>query len=171
MASGIENEIMAVLYSYDEYRAGHKSFFISAEEVIAQIDPEAIRQSRLGSFLNSEVGRMLKTIDKRFESLQKRVGTAGGRKRGVRFKQVIKGSEERLHALKNLRKRASLLKPTPPSQFGGGSKAVTLEQKAARVRWEREGDWYLVINDEDIETEVNVPSSVDVQELIKEEQF
>ena len=170
MASGIENEIMAVLYSYDEYRAGHKDFFICAEEIIAQIDPEAIRQSRLGSFLNSEVGRILKSIDKRFESVQKRTGSVS-RKRGVRFKQVIGGSEERLHAIKNLRKRAAILKPTPPSQFGGGSRAVTLEQKAARVRWEREGDWYLVISDGDIETEVNVPSSVDVQELIKEEQF
>jgi len=170
MASGIENEIMAVLYSYDEYRAGHKSFFISAEEVIAQIDQEAIRQSRLGSFLNSEVGRMLKSIDKRFESLQKRTSSVG-RKRGVQFKQVIKGSDERLEALKNLRNRASVMKPQPPSQFGGGSRAVTLEQKAAKVRWEREGDWYLVIKDEDIMTEVNVPCSVDIEELIKEEEF
>ena len=171
MASGIENEVMAVLYSYDEYRAGHKSFFIGAEDVVAQLDTEAIRQSRLGSFLNSEVGRILKSIDRRFESLQKRVGTAGGRRRGVRFKHPMADSHIRLEAIKNLRKRAAMLKPMPPSQFGGGSRAVTLEQKAAKIRWEREGDHYLVIRDEDIETEVNVPSSVDVQELIREDNF
>ena len=70
-----------------------------------------------------------------------------------------------------LRSRAGSLKPMPPSQFGGGSKAVTLEQKAARIKYQRDGDVYVVIHESDILTEINVPSSVDVATLIHNDDF
>jgi hypothetical protein len=170
MASGLENEVLAILMSYDEYRAGSNTFFLPTEEVVAQMDAEVVRQSRVGSFLNSEVGRMLKIVDSRLEGGQKRFGSSL-RRRGVQFKQKIEGSKERLDAIKAIRKRAEMLKPMPPSQFGGGSKAVSLEEKAAKIRWERDGAWYLVLEDVDIQMEMNEKGSVEVSELIKEEQF
>lgn len=170
MHSPLEYEIQAVFLSYDEYRAGHKDFFITTEEVVEQLSGEAVRQSRLGGFLNSEVGRLLRIIDTRLESVRKRYGTYGQR-RGVKFIHPFPDAPARLQAIKRLRQRAAELHPVPPSTFGGGSKAVTLEEKAARIRWEREGDAFLVLSELDIQMELTEPESVEVAELLKQDKF
>ena len=170
MKTAIENEIEAVLHSYDEYRAGGEDFFITTEEIVAQIDEEVLRQSRMGSFTLSEVSRLIPVVDKRLEKHRSRkVGTRD--KRGYHFKEAFMDNIERERAIMRLRSRAGSLKPMPPSQFGGGSKAVTLEQKAARIKYQRDGDVYVVIHESDILTEINVPSSVDVATLIHNDDF
>jgi hypothetical protein len=170
MASVLEEEIQAVLYSYDEYRAGVEDFFVTAQEVYNQLDEEVVRQSRMGSFALSESSRLIPIVDERLEKYRSRSGAAKN-KRGYKFIHPAPDSEKRLEAIKRLRSRAESMKPMPPSQFGGGSKAVTLEQKAAKMRWEREGDAYLIIKDEDIEREMEIPSSVDISALIKIDDF
>lgn len=170
MRSVIENEIEAVLMSYDEWRAGKPSFFITAEDVVSQIDTESLRQSRMGSFALSEVSRLITVVDTRLEKYRARSGEHLNR-RGFKFKEPGENCDARYDAIKRLRSRASSLKPMPPSQFGGGSKAVTLEQKAARIRYEREGDSYFVFTEADIQTEITVPSSVDVSALINQDDF
>lgn len=170
MRSPLEDEIMAIFMSYDEYLAGHTDFFLTTEEVVTQLSGEVMRQSRLGGFINSEVGRLLKIVDNRLDSTRKRDGKHSYR-RGIEFIHPFPDSDKRLAAIKRLRHRASSFRATPPSQFGGGSKAVTLEEKAARVRWEREGDTYVILNHVAIQMEMNAPNSVEVQDLIKEEAF
>ena len=169
MASVMEEEIQAVLYSYDEYRAGNEEFFITAQEVYNQLSEEVIRQSRLGSFALSECARLITIVDERLERHRARRKPMRDT-RGYRFIHGALDADKRLEALLRIRKRADQLKPMPPSQFGGGSKAVTLEQKAARIRWEREGDAYVVIKDTDIDMEVNAPNSVEVASLLSKEE-
>lgn len=170
MRSVVEEEIQAILNSYDEYRAGHNSFFISAQEVYNQISEEAIRQSRFGSFALSEASRILRIVDERLERYRERKGYHRDM-RGYKFINPAPDADKRLEAIKRLRSRAAALKPMPPSQFGGGSKAVTTDQKSARIRWEREGDAYVVIKEEDIEREMETPSSVDISNLIAVDDF
>ena len=170
MKTAIENEIEAVLNSYDEYRAGSADFFITAEEIASQLDEEVLRQSRLGSFALAEIARIIPVVDKRLEKYRSWEKDQRG-KRGYHFITPFVDARHREQAIVRLRLRASSLKPMPPSQFGGGSKAVTLEQKAARIKYQRDGDSYVVIHESDILTEINVPSSVDVSALIHNDDF
>ena len=170
MASVVEEEIQAILNSYDEYRAGHESFFISSQEIYNQISEEAIRQSRFGSFALAEAARLIPVVDERLAKFRKRDGDFGYA-RGFRLIHPSLDADKRLEAIKRLRSRAAAMKPMPPSQFGGGSKAVTTDQKSARIRWEREGDAYVVIKEEDIEREMEMPSSVDISNLIAVDDF
>ncbi len=170
MKSVVEEEIQAILNSYDEYRAEHEDFFISSQEIYNQISEEAIRQSRFGSFALAEASRVITVVDGRLDKSRHRKGQHRDL-RGYKFVQTAPNADARLAAIKRIRERANAMRTTAPSSFGGGSKAVTTDQKSAKIRWEREGDAYVVIRDEDIDREMQRPESVEVSELVYSDNF
>lgn len=165
MVTPLEIAIRRVLLSYDHYRAGHEDFFVSAEDVYAQVDKETLRQSRLGSYAISEFSKTILTINENLESTRDWNGDERG-KRGFRFKKPEKHADKKLKAIKRLRANAE--DRGVPSEFSG-RKAIREGEMAAHIRYKREGEKYVPMTAKEIEQEMEYEGSVELN--TKEEDY
>jgi predicted P-loop ATPase len=151
MVTPLQVAVRRVLLSYDEYRAGHKDFFIKAEEVMEQVEESIIRQSRLGSYALTDIGKTILSIDEKLEKGRSWSGETRG-DRGYLFAEASADSESKLSAIKRIRENSE--STGTPSEFSG-KKYVREAEKVALIRYRREQKKYVPITSGMIETEMS----------------
>lgn len=166
LKSILEVEMLAILRSYDSFRAGSPDFAITPLAIYTQINDEIIRQSRLGSFALNEINRLIEKVAPELRGVKRRVKIAGlkdGREDVYMFEKPIPNNKERLETIKTIRERIKAIGQRKIPYFReDGSKAVTLDQKSAIIRYLREeNSSYYVLTDEDIANAMEDSGTID----------